>query len=608
MQRYQDYIIDLEGKPIANALITVRVAATPAHTGALATVYEDNGTTPKSSHPFPPDSYGNFHFFVADGRYDIEITRPNGQPYRIADVLIADPIAMRGPASGVAELDSNGKLPISRICMTSGGDPAKFLNQTGAFTIPAGGGGGSPDWASIQNKPATFPPSAHTHPQSDVTGLATSLAGKSDTGHGHAVADVTGLQAALDGKAAVSHGHAEAALTLNFPTHSNANDPAAGEKAALAGTSGAPGAGNKYVTDADARNSNARTPTAHTHAESEVTGLVADLAAKAALSHTHNASDINAGTLAAATLPDASTVAKGAVQLATDGQSAAGIVPQANDSRLSNARTPTAHTHPQSDVTGLVAALAAKQDALGFTPENSANKNAASGYAGLSAASKIAAAQISGVLASSDLTNDAALEKAANKGAANGYAPLNASSRVPMANIASGTPDGTKFVRDDGTLAVPGGGADPWTYVRLTSDFVTNSASAVDVTGLAFTPAANTRYEFEAVLLLRTTTTTVNPRAGLAWPTGMTDGVAQIIESQAATGTPLFASGNPNAALLIAVGGLPNTTQSWPARVSGMVLAGASPSGAVRVQLASETAGTNVTVKAESFIRYRTIP
>lgn len=37
--------------------------------------------------------------------------------------------------------------------------------------------------------------------------------------------------------------------------------PAVGEKAALAGTSGTPGSGNKYVTQADASNTNARTPT-----------------------------------------------------------------------------------------------------------------------------------------------------------------------------------------------------------------------------------------------------------------------------------------------------------------------------------------------------------
>jgi hypothetical protein len=51
-------------------------------------------------------------------------------------------------------------------------------------------------------------------------------------------------------------------------------------KAALAGTSGTPQAANPYVTDADARNSNARPPTSHGHVESETTGLVADLAAR----------------------------------------------------------------------------------------------------------------------------------------------------------------------------------------------------------------------------------------------------------------------------------------------------------------------------------------
>lgn len=56
---------------------------------------------------------------------------------------------------------------------------------------------------------------------------------------------------------------AESKLGLNFATHSNANDPSAGEKSALSGTSGAPGSGNRYVTDADARNTNSRTPTAH---------------------------------------------------------------------------------------------------------------------------------------------------------------------------------------------------------------------------------------------------------------------------------------------------------------------------------------------------------
>lgn len=166
-----------------------------------------------------------------------------------------------------------------------------------------------------------------------------------------------------------------------------------------------------------------------------------------------------------------------------------------------------------------------------------------------------------------------------------------------------------KYPRCDGTWAVPGGGSDPWTYLTVNagSDFTTSSATAVDVTGLSITPVANTKYEFECKLAIRATTATVNPRVGFAWSTGLNDGIALITESQAATGTPLFASGNPNAALLVAVGGLPNTTQSWPVLISATIEAGASPSGSTRVQLASETAATNVTIKAiGSTCRHRT--
>lgn len=146
-------------------------------------------------------------------------------------------------------------------------------------------------------------------------------------------------------------------------------------------------------------------------------------------------------------------------------------------------------------------------------------------------------------------------------------------------------------------------GSDPWTIVALAADFTTTSATAVDV-GLAFTPAANGRYMFEAVLGIRSATATVNPRVGLAWSTGMTDGVAQIDESQSATAR-LMANGNINAALLCAVGGVPNTTQSWPVTVWGWVKAGPTPSGNVRIQLASETNGTTVRVTAHSYLRYR---
>jgi hypothetical protein len=162
------------------------------------------------------------------------------------------------------------------------------------------------------------------------------------------------------------------------------------------------------------------------------------------------------------------------------------------------------------------------------------------------------------------------------------------------------------FLRGDGTWVTPGGGSDPWTYVKLAADFTTSSATAVDITGLAFSPAANTQYEFEATLLLRTATTTVGPRPGLAWTTGLSDGVATIETPSSGTAQTLVI-GNISATLLAAVGGLPTTTGSFQAKISGTLLAGASPSGTTKLQLASETAATNVTAKAGSFIKYRII-
>lgn len=87
---------------------------------------------------------------------------------------------------------------------------------------------------------------------------------------------------------------------------------------------------------------------------------------------------------------------------------------------------------PAGQMTGVLASSDLTNDAA---LEKTANKNAANGYAGLTAGTKVAAAQLTGVLASSDLTNDAALEKTANKGSAGGYASLDGSTKVPAAQL-----------------------------------------------------------------------------------------------------------------------------------------------------------------------------
>ena len=149
------------------------------------------------------------------------------------------------------------------------------------------------------------------------------------------------------------------------------------------------------------------------------------------------------------------------------------------------------------------------------------------------------------------------------------------------------------------------GGSDPWTYVALAADFTTTSSTAVNVTGLTLVPSANLRYEIEGFFMLRTATTTVGPRPGCSWPTGMTDGTVRIDASNSAT-VMAIGSGNISAEVVALSTGLPNTTASWPATLWATMIAGATPGGSFNIRLRSETAGTTVTMKAGSWFRWRT--
>jgi hypothetical protein len=62
----------------------------------------------------------------------------------------------------------------------------------------------TPEWTAIANRPSTFTPSAHTHPQSEVTNLVSDLASK---------ADAAATTSALAGKAASVHTHAQSDVT-----------------------------------------------------------------------------------------------------------------------------------------------------------------------------------------------------------------------------------------------------------------------------------------------------------------------------------------------------------------------------------------------------------
>ncbi len=64
------------------------------------------------------------------------------------------------------------------------------------YSVADASGTSSVDWTAVLNKPATFPPSAHTHVKADVTDFAHThvKADVTDFAHTHTMADITDLE------------------------------------------------------------------------------------------------------------------------------------------------------------------------------------------------------------------------------------------------------------------------------------------------------------------------------------------------------------------------------------------------------------------------------
>jgi hypothetical protein len=170
-----------------------------------------------------------------------------------------------------------------------------------------------------------------------------------------------------------------------------------------------------------------------------------------------------------------------------------------------------------------------------------------------------------------------------------------------------GTPGVKGDKGDQGIQGIQGPpGTDLWTVVKLTSPFTTSLIANTNVTGFNFTPASNKTYLIYGTFLLRTATATVGGRPGIAWPTGLTDGTARMEASTALT-TSVIRSWGAKTTQNATSTGFADTTNSHFAGLEALIVCGASMSGDFQITLASETAGTNVTMRAGSFFMYREI-
>ena len=203
-------------------------------------------------------------------------------------------------------------------------------------------------------------PKTHTHGQSEIAGLDSALAGKADSSHTHSQSQVTGLDSALAGKASATHNHPVTDITATGTRGSSTYLRGDGTWATPTNTT------YSAVSQAEAESGTATTtrvwsaqrvaqaisaqaaPKTHAHEQSEITGLVADLAGKANATHTHSQSEITGLSSALAGKANSS-------HTHTTAQ-ITGL-----DSALAG-KASSSHTHTTAQVTGLDSALSGKAD------------------------------------------------------------------------------------------------------------------------------------------------------------------------------------------------------------------------------------------------------
>ncbi len=145
--RKDDIVFNAQGRPMAGA--TVRVctsAATGQPCSPLALIYSDPALTQALANPTATDGLGNYSFYAAPGRYEIEISGPSITTKQIPNVILpSDPTAPTfttvTTTSGISafSLSLSGNLTVSGSAavtgsLTVGGAPVPSTSADNQWT------------------------------------------------------------------------------------------------------------------------------------------------------------------------------------------------------------------------------------------------------------------------------------------------------------------------------------------------------------------------------------------------------------------------------------------------------------------------------------------